>query len=137
MDQWPFRLVLRQIGPMALRVSQKFPPRLALVHGWLFPVTGRPVFKYLGSSFELHSACHLHVQESLELFFGSGTFAPSPPSTPGERYPPASPRRQRYTDEILGNVLRVFLTVSSKPCLETRSRNIIQTPLPGHCLGAL
>ena len=32
MDQWPFCLVFR----VALKVHQKFPPRLALVHGWLF-----------------------------------------------------------------------------------------------------
>ena len=40
MDQWPLRLLFRgnSYGPMALKVHQKFPLRLALVHGWLFPV---------------------------------------------------------------------------------------------------
>ena len=28
-------------GPMALKVRQAFPPRLALVHGWLFPAKRR------------------------------------------------------------------------------------------------
>ena len=30
-----------------------------------------------------------------------------------------------------------FLTVSSKPCLEALTHSILQTPLIGHCLGAL
>ena len=29
-------------GPMVLKVLQKFPPTLVLVHGWLFPGKGTP-----------------------------------------------------------------------------------------------
>ena len=28
-------------GPMVLKVLQKFPPTLVLVHGWLFPEVGK------------------------------------------------------------------------------------------------
>ena len=31
-------------GPVALRVRQKFSPRLVLVHGWLFPVFGQSCY---------------------------------------------------------------------------------------------
>ena len=30
-----------------------------------------------------------------------------------------------------------FLTVSSRPCLETNPHSILRTPFAGHCLGAL
>ena len=33
-------------GPMVLKVLQKFPPTMALVHGWLFPALARLTIRY-------------------------------------------------------------------------------------------
>ena len=45
-------------GPMVLKVLQKFPPKPALVHGWLFPVGG-PLMerKRLSCAFSMPAQC--------------------------------------------------------------------------------
>ena len=51
-----------------------------------------------------------------------------------DSFPPND--RYRYRLELRMNS-HVFLTVSSKPCLETSPHSILRAPFAGHCLGAL
>ena len=74
---------------------------------------------------------------------------PQPLSNPSPALPqPLSnppPAESQYENPVWKTVLWIiesframcFSTVSSKPCLEVLPYSILQTPLTGHCLGAL
>ena len=49
-------------GPMVLKVREKFPPTLVVVHGWLFPVVGE-------CSKPLNSDPHLHLPPIQNLLY--------------------------------------------------------------------
>ena len=42
-----------------------------------------------------------------------------------------------FSQSVQTPLTMCFLTVSSRPCLETTVHSILRTPFVGHCLGAL